>query len=555
VAVIWGWLPGILWVVFGTVLVGAVHDMSVLAVSLRHQGRSIGDLAGDMVGSRGKIIFLLIVFFVLSLAMGVFALIVAQIFVRYYPEVVIPVFGLMLIAMVAGVLVYKYRVRLAPVTVVGVALMMGLIFVGLWCPVSFYRYVLPADTRAAVEQAEAKNPDLNFAGAQTAMDYFKEEDPATGKVRNPVAAKDTKDAAILTGDVWICVLLAYAFVASVLPVWLLLQPRDYLNSWQLYIGLACLLLGVLVLHPAVVAPAVNSGPWVELNGRPDAPPPIFPMLFIVVACGAVSGFHSLVSSGTTVRQIDTERDARFIGYGGMVLEGILAVLVITACTAGIASEEVWRAQFYGGWKTAAGGDVTRKMSAFVEGGGYLLSGLYIPKAFAKSLISVVVVGFAMTTLDTATRLLRFNVEELARTFRLRFLANRYLASFIAVLAIGYFALMKVGPVGDKRPAGTLLWELFGTTNQLLAVLALMVVTIYLRIRRKPVVYTLLPMMGMLVVVASSMAIKMWQNTYLKLNLGVAIVGGVISVLTVWLLVEGILSFVRARAAARVPEAD
>ena len=297
IAVIWGWLPGMVWVVLGTLLVGAVHDFSALVVSMRNKGMSIGKVAEDLIGKRAKSLFLLIILFLICLVMGVFVGVVADLFTSaFYPEAVFPTFFLMAVAMVIGWLVYKKGASVSKTTAVGFTLMMLSVAVAL----------------------NIARPDL---------------------------ARET----------WIMILLVYAFAASVLPVWALLQPRDYLNSLLLYLGLGAAFIGFFLLRPEFVAPVLDMAPA-------DAPP-IFPFVFIVIACGAASGFHGLVSSGTTSKQISKETDAVAIGYGGMVGESLLGLLAVLATTAGFRSTEAW-SEHYSSWTVANG--LADKMEAFIR---------------------------------------------------------------------------------------------------------------------------------------------------------------------------------------------
>ena len=213
---------------------------------------------------------------------------------------------------------------------------------------------------------------------------------------------------------WIGVLLLYAFLASVLPVWLLLQPRDYINSFQLYFALGAMLLGMLIAGMAGAAENHIEAPFLRAN-VPNAPS-IFPFLFVTVACGAVSGFHSLVSSGTTVKQLNREADALPIGYGAMLVEAALAILVILACMAGLAAGKWGPTGPYADWKgIGGGGNLATQLSAVVHGGANFLYHLGIPRLYGRTFLAVTIVAFAMTTLDSATRLLRFNVEEIGRS--------------------------------------------------------------------------------------------------------------------------------------------
>lgn len=484
IAVIWGWVPAVLWIVFGTIFIGAVHDFATLVLSLRHRGRSIGDITSDVIGPRARLLFLFVIYFLMSLAMGVFVIVIATLFTpagqpgarpaSSHPEAVIPVLVILGVAVLMGLAIYRWRWHFGAVTVVGVA--------------------------------------LSFAGL-----VWGSRIEVTG----------------IASAAWIWILLGYAFLASVLPVWLLLQPRDYLNSFQLYAGMALMLAGLLVARPEVVAPAFNH--------VPDDLPPLFPFLFITVACGAVSGFHCLVSSGTTAKQISCARDAQVIGYGGMATEGMLAILAVLACTAGIGSAEAWQAH-YASW--AQGDGLGPKIGAFVDGAGSFLAALGIPRAGGTAFAAVVVVSFALTTLDSATRLLRYNIEEIGRSTGASFLADRYTASAVAVLSIAAFAFLKI----DGRPAGILLWELFGTTNQLLGGLALLTVTVWLAKLGRSTRPVLIPMLFMFAMTLTAMVVKIGefrrQEAWHVLAFAVVLLG-----LAVWLVAEGAIALGRVRRPA------
>lgn len=485
IAVIWGWVPALCWVVFGTLLIGAVHDFSALVLSSRHRGQSVGSIARDVISPRTRLLFLLVIFFLVALAMGVFVLVISGLFAApdaaniprtAHPEAVFPTYSLMLIAMLIGYLVYKRNMPMWPMIGIGFVLMLLTTWMGLSMPV-------------------------------------------TG----------------ISADAWTWSLLLYAFAASVLPVWLLLQPRDFLNSLLLYLAVVSMLIGFFMLSPDWAAPAINP--------HPVGAPPLLPFLFIVIACGAVSGFHGLVASGTTSKQLDRESDAPFVGYAGMIGESLLALLAVLATTAGaFATRADWES-FYGSWDKAVG--LHQKLGVFIQGNANFIHQLGVPLDFAGAFISVVVVGFAMTSVDTGARLLRFNIEEIGQTLGLKALGNRYLATFLAVSAIGFFAFFKVG----GKPAGLFLWTLFGTTNQILAGLTLLTVTIYLYRKRKPILYTLLPMLlvlsttiaGMLMGVVEAVGKQQWT---------VAGVGCAILLLALWVLFEAVLVVMRIRESRR-----
>jgi len=481
IAVIWGWLPALIWVVLGTLMVGAVHDFSSLVLSIRHNGKSVGTIAKHVIHPRARLLFLLVIFFLLALAMGVFVLVIAGLIAApdaanipktAHPEAVFPTFSLMLIAMAIGFLYYKMRWPLKPLIVMGFVAMLITTLAGLYMPI-------------------------------------------TG----------------VTAGSWTWVLLAYAFAASVMPVWLLLQPRDFLNFLLLYLALFAMLAGFFILSPSWSAPAINF--------HPVGAPPLIPFLFIVIACGAVSGFHGLVSSGTTAKQLDKETDAPFIGYVGMIGESLLALLAVMATTAGAFSSHAAWADFYGTWHKAAG--LHQKLGIFILGTGNFVHQLGVPMGLSQAFISVVVVGFAMTSVDTGTRLLRFNIEEIGDTIGVKVLQNRYVATALAVFAIGFFAFFRVG----GKAAGLYLWTLFGTTNQIMAGLTLLAVTIYLYRKRKPILYTALPMILVLAATISSMLIGIYKALAEGQWILVA-VGGSILFLALWVLFEGVLAVVKMR---------
>ncbi|MDH3627950.1 MAG: carbon starvation protein A [Acidobacteriota bacterium] len=481
IAVIWGWLPAMIWVVVGAVTIGCVHDFGALVVSVRSRGRSIGSVAEGLMGRRAKSLLHAIIFFGIALAMGVFVFVIAQLFTpKFYPQSISPSVLILVLALWIG-----WRTRR---TGQGLGSRVGIAFVvvlvGLW----FSDLLAPSWT--------------SVSG-------------------------------------WIWLLLAYAWIASVLPVWSLLQPRDFLNSLLLYLGLACTYLGFFVLRPEFAAPAVDL--------HPEGAPPMLPFVFVVVACGAASGFHSLVSSGTTAKQLDRETDARFIGYGGMLGESILGLSAVLACTAGFASRDLW-SDHYRSWGAMSG--LGSKMAAFIDGAATFVSQLGLPRGKAETLIAVMVVSFALTTLDSATRLLRYNIEEVGETLRFRPLANRYVSSTAAVLAIAFFAFYKV----DGQSAGLALWQLFGSVNQLLAGLALLVVVLYLTQRKRPRLVYLIPMVFMMASTTLATGFKL-VDYYRGGQTLLLVVGSIISLMAIALVVEAVISIRRYRRQPPVADLD
>jgi carbon starvation protein len=475
IAVIWGWLPALLWVVLGTVLIGGVHDLGSLVVSVRSEGKSIGELTRQLVSPRARTLFLLIIFFLLWIVLAVFALIIALLFIQY-PETVLPILVEMLLAVAVGFSFYKTRLGEVGPTLLAVALICFFCYLGTIYPIKLGATILGSELFS-----------------------------------------------------WISLILLYSFLAAVLPVWILLQPRDFINAGWLFLGLGLMYAGLFILRPEVAAPAVRLNP-------PGAPP-LLPFLFIVIACGAVSGFHSLVSSGTTAKQLNQESDAKAVGYGAMVGEGLLATMAILACTAGFASKAAWN-QHYISWQAAKG--LGEKIGAFVNGGGMFLSACGISHKFAIAVTGVIIISFALTSIDTATRLQRYIITELMDGLGLEMFQNRYLAGGLAVFTAYLLCLAK-----GTGKGGLILWPLFGTTNQLLAGLALLVVTLYLARRGKPIIYTLLPMIFVLGMTLWAMLLNIKQYI-MDGNWLVAVAGGVILILALWLAGEAWTCFRRQR---------
>ncbi|GIW79314.1 MAG: hypothetical protein KatS3mg105_1121 [Gemmatales bacterium] len=535
VAVVWGWVPAVLWVVFGSIFMGAVHDLGALTVSLRYKGRSVGDICRDLIGPRSRLLFLFIIFFLMSLAMGAFVNAISSLFVGFNPDAIIPSFGLMLVAMCVGIAVYKLRFGLGPATLLGLAAFAGLIAWGEAQPVPTYDWFVDTPTKEALGAARDANALESPYGANDAIRHFERQ--GQGEL-----ATSIKQAVGKAQYGWIVVLLAYGFIASVLPVWLLLQPRDYINSFQLYFALVLMVLGLVVA--AIIGDDANIIDAQAVQSVADGPP-MLPFLFVTIACGAISGFHSLVSSGTTVRQLNRETDALPIGYGAMLTEGALAVLVIMACVAGLGAD-AWGANgIYAKWSGISGGGLGAQLSAVVQGGGNFLSQVGVPLALAQTFLAVTIVAFAMTTLDSATRLLRFNVEEIFRSLKLDALANRYVASLIAVIGIAAFALV---------PHGKALWVLFGTTNQLLAGLTLVTVSLFLFKLHRPVIYTLAPMVVMLTMTIWAMVYSL-EGFLAKGQWFLSTFSALVLLMSFWLLAEAGISFSKGRGGLGLEDAQ
>ncbi len=551
IAVFWGWLPALLWVVIGSVFIGAVHDFGALVVSLRNRGQSVGEVAGRMIGPRAKFLFLFVLFMGLTIVLAIFGLVIALIF-SYYPESVLSVWVEIPLAVAIGVWIHRKGGNILVPSIVALGIMYIAMAVG--------AYVLPINLK---DWLGIPQSGLTELGQTTYLNVV---------------------------VIWTLVLFVYCFIASVLPVWTLLQPRDFINSHELVLALFLLVLGLAVAGFTGKADLFAAAPAVAKDIPPDAPP-IWPFLFITIACGAVSGFHCMVSSGTSSKQVASEGDAQYVGYGAMLLEGGLAVVVIIACCAGIGmgifdrtadsasaggytfqavlkegsaqpvvNQDAWRTRYAVGEKvtdrdgttTIVGGGwashkLREKVSAFVDGGGNFLASLGIPLKMGIAIMAVLVASFAATTLDTATRLQRYVLQELAQTANIKPLMNRYIATAFALVLAAAVALLQ-GP-GGPGSGGMTLWPLFGATNQLLAGLAFMVIVFYLVRRNKPIWFAFLPMIVMLLMPAWAMLHQMFvpgtgwlaKGNYLLFGFGV-----VVEALQVWMIVEGVIAWRNAR---------
>ena len=438
IAVIWGWLPAFLWVVFGTIFFAGVHDSGAIWASVRNRAQSVGSLTGEVVGPRARSVFMIVIFLVLLMVNAVFGVVIARLLINN-PGAVLPVWGAIAVALVIGQMIYRWKLNLAVVSLLGVVALYALIWVGPSVPVTL--------------------PESTFGLSANAA--------------------------------WILILFAYAAIASLLPVWVLLQPRDYINGLQLFVGLILLYGAMLIANPTVVAPAFN----VDV---PAGTPPLLPLLFVTIACGAISGFHGLVASGTTSKQLNKETDARFVGYFGAIGEGALALAAILAATAGFASLAEWR-EIYSAF--GKGG-----VQAFVDGGAAILSaGTGINAAVAGTMLTVMAALFAGTTMDTGLRLQRYIFQEWGEIYNLAWMRRPMPAT---LLAVGACVLLAFGAGGADGSGGLLIWPLFGTTNQLLAGLTLLVVTVMLVRLGRPTRYTLVPLVFLLVMTLAALLIQL-----------------------------------------------
>ena len=647
IAVMWGWLPALLWVVFGSIFIGAVHDFGSLVVSLRNNGQTVGEISGRLLNKRVRLLFLFVLFLALTIVIAIFGLVIAAVF-KQYPAAIFPCLVQIPIAVAIGVYLHRKGVGLLLPSILALGAMYATVIFGDWGPLGAF--------------------NTYFASLH-----------------------------IIT---WVAILLVYSYIASVLPVWLLLQPRDYINSLQLVSALGLIVVGLCVAAFVGGAPPVEgaerqplefAAPMVQWD--PADAPMIFPFLFITIACGAISGFHCLVSSGTSSKQLKNEKDAQFVGFGSMLTEGFLATLVILACCAGLGlgiapkieqvttsnsndvrhygyflgngewantkvlsdnTTSLWNGQvverdaqlscgpYLDGettdigkldlssnsavfisqhnvvlneenaaivgatsWRTryeswSAAGALATKVAAFVDGSANFLKAMGIPAGIAVALMGVLVASFAGTTLDTACRLQRYVVQELARTLLpkrgpndcyacgydltanttgtcpecgadqshaaaapeaiptqfvlhnpLTWLTNKHGATIFAILIAGAIAAMPAPgnewSVANAGKGGLILWPMFGATNQLLGGLAFLVITFYLWRRGKAIWFVALPLGFMIVMPAWAMVLQL-QQWFATDTINIPLVAMAIAtlILEAWMLVEAALLFPKAK---------
>jgi len=457
-AAVFGWGPVFLWIILGAIFMGGVHDFSSIVASVRHQGKSIGEIIEEHIGRRGKQLFLIFSWSTLILVVSVFTIVVAKTFVSVPASATASMLFLIL-ALLFGAAVYRLKINIGIATVFGVALLFACVYLGIQFPLT------------------------------------------------------------LPMNVWIYVLLAYIFVASVTPVWILLQPRDYLNSFLLYALMIGAVLGILIGNPTVHLEAF-TGFHQDLGY-------MFPILFVTVACGAISGFHSLVGSGTTAKQLDKESDARLIGYGGMLTEGLLAVVALTAAAVLVQSK-------YGAFLAKTGGGPIALFSSSIGG---FMAAIGIPEHVGTTFAALAVSAFALTSLDTATRLSRFAFQEFFenhKTEKQSILAkNRFIGTTFSVFAGGALAL------SGKWKA---IWPIFGSANQLLAALALLAVSLWLARLGKKNAFTRYPMIFMFAVTIVALVTLIIKN--------ISIQNYVLAVVAVFLLFVAVVLAMQAFGSMR-----
>ncbi len=423
-AAIWGWFPALIWIVLGTILFGAVHDLGSLVTSLRHDGRGLADYLNDLLGPIATRLMYLVAFFLLVLVGAVFIHVIA-VLLEAFPQGVYSIWAEIPLALIIGILLRKkYKINIYLASIIAVAIMYFLIWVGTLYPVE--------------------------------IGYWP----------------------------WVVILLVYMFAAGRLPVWALVQPRDFINGIQLVLALVLSSVGIIAL--SFMGEATLAAPAVRI--APEGAPPIWPFVMVVIACGAISGFHSLVASGTTPKQLQNEKDAKAVGYGAMVTEGYLAVIALLTAVVGlgVAGYQEW----YPAWGVAAWPVV------FPEGGGAFLAAIGIPVVFGTTFFAIVLKSFAMTTLDSCMRLTRICFAEGADRFKMgRVCQERTVSMLPGFIVIAFLCFTEYQME---------MWPVFGAANQILAALALIAAAVFLKTLKKPTVSYIIPFIIMIVTSMSAM---------------------------------------------------
>lgn len=467
IAVYWGWVPAVLWVVFGTIFFAGIYDMGALWASARHKGKSMGALSESVIGKRTRALFMIVVFLVLLMVNAVFGVVIANSFVSQ-PNAVFPAWMAIVVALVIGQLI-KRQFSLIPLCIIGIIVLYASVYAGSYLPISLPETIMGLSDKAS----------------------------------------------------WIIILFVYAMIASLLPVWMLLQPRDFINGMQLIVGLFLLYGAVFFSLPDITAPAFNTATAVDT-------PSIIPLLFVTIACGAVSGFHGIVSSGTSSKQLDKETDARFVGYLGAVGEGSLALITIVAVSgvALAASPQEWHEVYS---HLGAG-----SVSAFITGGANLIEqGWGLSVSFSSTILAVMVVLFAGTTMDSGVRLQRYIIQEWGEIYQIPALKNGLVATLVAV---GTCLLLAFGAGGSSGSGGMIIWPLFGSTNQILASMTLLVISVMLIKLKRPAIYTLVPMMFVIVMAFLAGVIKL-KEYYLAGNYLLVGLDAIVLVVSVLVMLE------------------
>jgi carbon starvation protein len=464
-----GWLFVVLWIAIGTFFIGAVHDYLSLMFSVRHDGKGIAKSSEKVIGRKTFFIFSILLWFTLMLIITVFSVSAAQSFVEV-PALVIPFFGLTFIAILLGLGVYKWKGNRTILSVLALILAVFFVYLGISYPVN-----------------------LPFSND-------------------------------ISQIIWIGLLFIYALVVSLLPVWIILQPRDYISSLGLFLFLGIGLLSIFIANPIIEAPA-----------RIYSEIPVWPILFITVACGAISGFHALVSSGTTSKQLDKESHGRFIGYGAMLAEGLVALLVVIFVSAGLKWGNViagdlnfFQNALSAGWIVAFGNGFANIVNSAFP---------FIRISILVALGALIVNLFILTSLDTSTRVGRMIASEMLKSKSK--LNNKALLTLLILIPAFLLAITN---------SYATLWRLFGASNQLIASVILLIISAYLIEKKKPSVYTLIPGLFMIVTTLYALVYQIFNKSgYLvEKNIPLIVISGLLILFALIVFIEALRDILKKK---------
>ena len=463
-----GWLFVVLWIALGSFFIGAIHDYLTLIISVRHKGEGIAKISKEVTGKRTFYIFSLLLWATLMLIITVFSVSAAQSLVEV-PQLVVPFFGITITALILGLAVYKYKQSRVLSSILAIAATAVFIYLGFLLPLS-----------------------LPFS-------------------------------ALIATKIWIGILFLYALIVSLLPVWVILQPRDYISAMSLFFFLFIGILAIIIVRPFIQAPAIISNPTF----------PVWPILFITVACGAVSGFHSLVASGTTSKQIEKEKDTKFVGYGAMIAEGIVALLVVIFVAAGLS----WGASQTGDLSFFQNALAAGWIVAFGQGFANIVHSAFsfISPKFLVLLGSLIINIFILTSLDTSTRICRMiSSEVLPKKSKFN---NNLLLTLVVLIPAFLLAITN---------SYATLWRLFGSANQLIAAVVLIAISAYLLMRKKSVWYTLIPGLFMIITTLAALFYQLFSKAgyiFGEANIPLAIISGVLVIFALIVSYEIIVKMV------------
>ena len=465
-AVAFGWLPVLGWIILGSIFIGGVHDFSALVASIRHNARSIAEIAKQYMSPLAWKLFLAFAWLSLIYVLTAFLDLTAATFIESGAVASSSVLFVFL-AIGFGLSVYRFKMSLLSSSLIFVPLVFAAVWLGHIIPIS---------------------PD-----------------------RIPV---------IIAGNpakTWCLILLVYCFIASTTPVWILLQPRDYLSSFLLYASVLGGALGILLGGFKIEYPAFKAWSAPQLGT-------LFPMLFITVACGACSGFHSLVASGTSSKQINKETDARLIGYGAMLVEGVVAIIALAAVAIIAQTDELTKSP---------------PQLIYAAGLGKFFAAIGVPETLGRTFGLLAMSAFILTTLDTATRLSRYIFEEF---FELKNTASRYPSTLATLVLPTILVLITLkDAAGNPIPAWKAIWPVFGATNQLLAGLVLLIIAVWLKKTGRKTGFVLGPMAFMNITTLTALVLLLRQYKFSA----VGIIAGILLVLGLVLVVEAFRTVRRA----------